>query len=141
EPAQDFKRVGDSDTGPNTGGMGAYSPVPIAGPHLVSQLMASAVVPTLSWLHDHGVDYRGVLYAGLMLTPDGPKILEYNVRFGDPECQAVLPRFTGDLAGVVRAAAAGAGPLDVRFGSEACVTVVLAAEGYPASPRSGDPIA
>src|SRR5207244_898234 len=68
-------------------------------------------------------------------------ILEYNVRFGDPECQAVLPRFTGDLAGVVRAAAAGAAPLDVRFGSEACVTVVLAAEGYPASPRSGDPIA
>src|SRR5439155_5172554 len=83
-PAQDFKRVGDGDTGPNTGGMGAYSPVPLAGPDIVEEVMDRAVEPTLRWLQKQGIDYRGVLYAGLMLTADGPKVLEYNVRFGDP---------------------------------------------------------
>ena len=84
-PAQDFKRLGDGDTGPNTGGMGAYSPVPLAGPDVVDEVMTRAVEPTLAALRGKGIDYRGVLYAGLMLTPDGPKVLEYNVRFGDPE--------------------------------------------------------
>ena len=91
-PAQDFKRVGDGDTGPNTGGMGAYSPVPIVRAEMIEQVMATSVRPTLHALSDEGVEYRGVLYAGLMLTSDGPKVLEYNVRFGDPECQVVVPR-------------------------------------------------
>src|SRR5690606_14718833 len=97
-PAQDFKRVGDGDAGPNTGGMGAYTPVPVAGPDVVDEVMATAVQPTLDALVDRGIDYRGVLYAGLVLTADGPKMLEYNVRFGDPETQVVVPRLTSDLA-------------------------------------------
>ncbi len=138
-PAQDFKRLGDDDSGPNTGGMGAYSPV--AGTEaIVDQVMDGSVRPTLAWLRDRGVDYRGVLYAGLMLTPAGPKMLEYNVRFGDPECQVVTPRFASDFAELVRAAAAGLPIPTPRFSTDACVTVVLAAEGYPASPRSGAPI-
>jgi phosphoribosylamine--glycine ligase len=139
-PAQDFKRIGDHDTGPHTGGMGAYSPVPIAGPELVDQVMATAVQPTLDVLEREGISYRGVLYVGLMLTDDGPKVIEYNVRFGDPESQVVLPRLTTDLGELCLAAATGRGPLDVRFGDDACVTVVMATEGYPVSPRKGDPI-
>ncbi|MFI5053290.1 MAG: phosphoribosylamine--glycine ligase [Acidimicrobiia bacterium] len=138
-PAQDFKRIGDGDSGPNTGGMGAYSPVPIVSETTVDDVMARAVRPTLRWLARQGVDYRGVLYAGMMLTPDGPKVIEYNVRFGDPEGQVVLPRLTSDLAELVHAAAAG-DELEVTFSADACVTVVLAAEGYPASPRTGDEI-
>ncbi len=140
EPAQDFKRIHDGDTGPNTGGMGAYSPVPIARPELVDQVMATAVAPTLHALRDEGIEYRGVLYAGLMLTADGPKVLEYNVRFGDPECQVVLPRLANDLGELCRASARGESLPDVRFVDDACVAVVLATEGYPASPRKGDPI-
>ncbi len=140
-PAQDFKRIGDGDQGPNTGGMGAYSPVPGAGPDVVDLVMDRAVEPTLAALRDEGIDYRGVLYAGLMLTPEGPKVIEYNVRFGDPESQVVLPRLTSDLTELLARAAAG----DLRdgpsFTDDAAVTVVLAAEGYPESPRSGDPIA
>ncbi len=136
-PAQDFKRVGEGDTGPNTGGMGAYSPVPIVDAATVDAVMDRAVRPTLHWLARHGADYRGVLYAGMMLTADGPKVIEYNVRFGDPECQVVLPRVTSDFAELLRAAAAGA-PLDVEFSADACVTVVLASDGYPASARTGD---
>ncbi len=141
-PAQDFKRVGDGDTGPNTGGMGAYSPVPIAGGDVVGTVMDRFVEPTLVELRRRGIDYRGVLYAGLMLTPEGPRLLEYNVRFGDPEAQVVLPRLTSDLPELLAAAAAG----DLRrapepaFGHDACVTVVLAAEGYPGEPRRGDVI-
>ena len=97
-PAQDFKRIGDGDRGPNTGGMGAYSPVPVAGPDVVAQVMERAVGPTLHALAARDITYRGVLYAGLMLTPDGVKVLEYNVRFGDPECQVVIPRLASDLA-------------------------------------------
>jgi phosphoribosylamine--glycine ligase len=137
-PAQDFKRVGDGDTGPNTGGMGAYSPVPDAGPDLVDDVMAKAVAPTLAALAARDVSYRGVLYAGLMLTPDGPKVLEYNVRFGDPECQVVVPRLASDLARLCHEAATGRITTPVAFRSEACVTVVMAAGGYPASPRTGD---
>jgi phosphoribosylamine--glycine ligase len=138
-PAQDFKRIGEGDTGPNTGGMGAYSPVPIVDGATVDAVMDRAVRPTLHWLARHGADYRGVLYAGMMLTADGPKVIEYNVRFGDPECQVVLPRITSDFAALLHAAAAGL-PLDVAFSSDACVTVVLASEGYPASVRTGDVI-
>ncbi len=139
-PAQDFKRALDGDEGPNTGGMGAYSPVPGAGPDLVEHVMDRSVRPTLRCLASHGIDYRGVLYAGLMLTGDGPKMLEYNVRFGDPECQVVAPRLAGDPAGLLHAAAAGLPLPDVRFVDDAAVTVVLASEGYPARPRTGDPI-
>jgi phosphoribosylamine---glycine ligase len=139
-PAQDFKRADAGDLGPNTGGMGAYSPVPLAGSDLVEQVMTEAIVPTLSTLARDGITYRGILYAGLMLTTDGPKILEYNVRFGDPECQVVVPRLTTDLA-VLCHAAAGGDPLPVaEFSGDACVTVVMASEGYPAAPRVGDTI-
>ncbi len=138
-PAQDFKRIGDHDTGPNTGGMGAYSPVPVAGPDLVDDVMAHAVEPTLHELARRGIAYRGVLYSGLMLTPAGPKMLEYNVRFGDPEAQAVLPRLEGDFAQLCYDAASGA-PVVARFSDDACVTVVLATEGYPVAPRTGDVI-
>jgi len=139
-PAQDFKRALDGDTGPNTGGMGAYSPVPIVGDPLVEEMMRLAVRPTLRELASRGAAYRGILYAGLMLTPDGPKVLEYNVRFGDPECQVVLPRLQSDLGELCLAAATGRSLPPVRFAPDACVTVVLASEGYPASPRTGDPI-
>ena len=141
-PAQDFKRVGDGDTGPNTGGMGAYSPVPFAGPDVVGTVMDRFVEPTLAELRRRGIDYRGVLYAGLMLTPEGPKLLEYNVRFGDPEAQVVLPRLTTDLGELLAATAGGdlRGAPAPAFGPDACVTVVLASEGYPARPRTGDVI-
>jgi phosphoribosylamine--glycine ligase len=141
-PAQDHKRVGDGDTGPNTGGMGAYSPVPFVTDEVVERTMRECVLPTLAALQARGIDYRGVLYAGLMLTPDGPRLLEYNVRFGDPEAQVVLPRLTSDLAELLAAAAAG----DLRrapgpaFADDACVTVVLASAGYPGEPRRGDVI-
>lgn len=140
-PAQDFKRIGEHDTGPNTGGMGAYSPVPVVSVELVEQIMASAVRPTLHALAARGAPYRGVLYAGLMLTADGPKVLEYNVRFGDPECQVVIPRLETDLGELCLRAATGAPMPTVQFRSDACVTVVLASEGYPASPRTGDVVA
>jgi phosphoribosylamine--glycine ligase len=139
-PAQDFKRIGDGDTGPNTGGMGAYSPVPAAGDDVVADVLDRAVIPTLRELQRRDVDYRGVLYAGLMLTPVGVKVLEYNVRFGDPECQVVVPRLDGDLAEHCLAVAEGR-LLPVRFTGDACVTVALASEGYPASTRTGDVIA
>jgi len=139
-PAQDFKRIRDGDTGPNTGGMGAYSPVPVAGPRLIEQVMATSVYPTLHALEREGVSYRGVLYAGLMLTPDGPKVIEYNVRFGDPECEVIIPRLSNDLGELCRASASGEPLPVVSFPDEAQVTVVLASEQYPAAPRTGDPI-
>jgi phosphoribosylamine--glycine ligase len=139
-PAQDFKRVGDGDAGPNTGGMGAYSPVPVAGPGVVDEVMDRAVEPTLAMLRKLGIDYRGVLYAGLMLTAEGPKVIEFNVRFGDPETQVVLPRLTSDLAALLAEAAAGRITSEPTFGDEAAVTVVLASEGYPAAPVTGVPV-
>jgi len=139
-PAQDFKRRDDLDGGPNTGGMGAYSPVPgIDGP-VVEQLVEEAVAPLVAALVRRGIDYRGVLYAGLMLTPDGPKVLEFNVRFGDPETQVVLPRLDGDLAGLLAEAARGQLRTRPRFIEEAAVCVVMASAGYPESPRTGDAI-
>ena len=140
-PAQDFKRVGDGDEGPNTGGMGAYSPVPVAGDDVMSMVMERAVDPTLAALRRQGIDYRGVLYAGLMLTPDGPKVIEYNVRFGDPESQVVLPRMRSDLVGLlVRAAEGDMGDEVPAFVDDAAVTVVCAVDGYPRAPRLGDAI-
>jgi phosphoribosylamine--glycine ligase len=120
--------------------MGAYSPVPAAGPEVVELIMADGVAPTLSALRARGIDYRGVLYAGLMLTPEGPKMLEYNVRFGDPETQVVLPRLRTDLAALLTEAASGELSSTPAFVDDAAVTVVCAAEGYPRSPRTGDVI-
>ncbi|WP_419929885.1 phosphoribosylamine--glycine ligase [Candidatus Poriferisocius sp.] len=140
-PAQDFKRIGEGDVGPNTGGMGAYSPVPVAGADVVQEVMDQAVLPTLGELRRQGIDYRGVLYAGLMLTPQGLRVLEYNVRFGDPEAQVVLPRLWSDLADLLAGAAAGSLEDDPVFDDDAAVTVVCASEGYPTSPRTGDLIA
>src|SRR4051794_19658561 len=139
-PAQDFKRIGDGDTGPNTGGVGAYSPVPVATDALVGMIMDRAVTPTLARLAALDVEYRGVLYAGLMLTPDGPKVIEYNVRFGDPECEVVVPRLASDLAVHCAEAATGRLETPVRFHDDASVTVVLASEGYPTDPQTGDVI-
>jgi phosphoribosylamine---glycine ligase len=139
-PAQDFKRVGTGDVGPNTGGMGAYSPVPLAGPSVVDEVVTRAVEPTLHELRRRGIDYRGVLYAGIMLTPTGLKMLEYNVRFGDPETQVIAPRFSSSLTTLLAEAAAGQLRDDVRFVDDAAVTVVCATENYPAAPRTGDRI-
>jgi phosphoribosylamine--glycine ligase len=139
--AQDFKRVGDGDRGPNTGGMGAYSPVAANDWAVADDLADALVAPTLRELRRRDIEYRGVLYAGLMLTPDGPKVLEYNVRFGDPEAQVVLPRWSGDVAGVLAAAAAGSLQEQPKFVDDSAVTVVCASEGYPSTPRTGDPIA
>ena len=139
-PAQDFKRVGDGDAGPNTGGMGAYSPVPIADDGVVDDVLDRFVQPTIDELRRRGIDYRGVLYAGLMFTPNGPRLIEFNVRFGDPETQVVLPRLSSDLSELLAQAAAGRIETAPSFVDDAQVTVVLAAEGYPASPRTGDVI-
>jgi phosphoribosylamine--glycine ligase len=133
--ARDHKRVGDGDTGPNTGGMGAFSPV--AGSAAAVEACAEMIERTLGELQSRGIDYRGVLYAGLILTPDGPKMLEYNVRFGDPEAQVVLPRLTGDLAELLRAAAAGDPLPEPTVSPDAAITVVLASEGYPEAPKTG----
>ncbi|MFN8050033.1 MAG: phosphoribosylamine--glycine ligase [Acidimicrobiales bacterium] len=139
-PAQDFKRAADGDLGPNTGGMGAYSPVPLVDDGFLDDVVSEFVEPTLAALARRGIDYRGVLYAGLMLTSDGPRMLEYNVRFGDPECQVVVPRLTNDLAVVLAEAAAGELTTEPEFTGDAVVTVVCTAEGYPTSPRTGDVI-
>jgi phosphoribosylamine--glycine ligase len=141
-PAQDFKRIRDGDAGPNTGGMGAYAPMPQVRDADVDRLMDTAVLPLVEELRRRGVDYRGVLYAGLMLTAEGPKVIEYNVRFGDPEAQVVLPLLASDPAALLLAVADGA--LDEAappaFADAAAVCVVLAAPGYPESPRIGDDI-
>jgi phosphoribosylamine--glycine ligase len=140
--AQDFKRVGDGDAGPNTGGMGAWSPVPFVPEGFEEEIARTFIEPTLAELRQRGIDYRGVLYAGLMITADGPKLIEYNVRFGDPDSQVVLLRMTSDLAELLAAAADG----DLTrvpaptFSNETAVLVVAASEGYPVGPRTGDPI-
>ncbi|XAP78558.1 phosphoribosylamine--glycine ligase [Citromicrobium bathyomarinum] len=140
--AQDHKRVGEGDTGPNTGGMGAYSPAPVLTEDLVDRAMREIVVPTVRALGAEGMPYCGVLYAGLMLTDEGPKLVEYNIRFGDPECQVLMMRFEGDLAALLMACATGklvdAEP--VRFSDDTALTVVMAAEGYPDTPKKGGTI-
>lgn len=140
--AQDHKRVGEGDTGPNTGGMGAYSPALVLTPELEEQALGEIVRPTIDALAAAGTPYVGVLYAGLMLTADGPKLIEYNVRFGDPECQVLMARFAGDLVEVLLAVAEGrlADLPAPAFADDAALTVVMAAEGYPATPRTGGAI-
>ncbi len=137
-PAQDFKRAGDGDRGPNTGGMGALAPLSVMTPALVNQVMHDIVEPTMRELRRQGIEYRGVLYAGIMLTSSGPKLLEYNVRFGDPETEVIVPLFADDLSEILFAAANGTLTEPPRFSTQAAVTVVLAAEGYPTSPRYGE---
>lgn len=139
-PAQDFKRVGDGDTGPNTGGMGAYCPLPWLDAGFADDVVARFVQPTLDELRRRGIDYRGVLYTGLMLTPDGPKLVEFNIRFGDPDSQVVLLRLTSDLAALLASAAAGHLHDAPTEGDDAAVLVVAAAEGYPINVRTGDAI-
>jgi phosphoribosylamine--glycine ligase len=140
--AQDYKRAHDGDLGPNTGGMGALSPVPAVPDGLVGEVMDRAIEPTLAELERREIDYRGVLYAGVMLTPEGMKILEFNVRFGDPETQVILPRWESDAAELLLAAAGGRlGSVPApRFGSDAAVCVIMAAQGYPGAPRAGNAI-
>ena len=140
--AQDHKRVGDGDVGPNTGGMGAYSPAPVLTPDLEAQVMDRIIRPTVATLAAEGTPYVGVLFAGLMLTADGPKLIEYNCRFGDPECQALMMRFNGDLAALLHAASTGAlaGAAPPAFASDYALTVVMAAKGYPATPEKGGAI-
>lgn len=139
--AQDHKRVGDGDTGPNTGGMGAYSPASIVTPEITARVMREIIMPTLTAMRARGAPFTGVLYAGLMLTKDGPQLIEYNVRFGDPEAQVILRRFDGDLVELMLAAAKGALPEAApRFSSQAALTVVLAAKGYPGTPETGTEI-
>jgi phosphoribosylamine--glycine ligase len=140
--AQDYKSLGNGGTGPNTGGMGAYSPVPFAGEDVIGEVMERAILPTLHALYKRSINYRGALYAGVMLTEDGPKVLEFNVRFGDPETQVLIPLWNGDVTPTLVAAASGAlsdhnAP---SFSAGAAVCVVLASPGYPEKPETGERI-
>jgi phosphoribosylamine--glycine ligase len=141
-PAQDYKRIFDSDQGPNTGGMGSYSPVPGFDAERVEQIADAVHRPIVELLRRRGTRYHGVLYAGLMLTADGPRVLEFNCRFGDPETQAVLPRLRSDLLELFEAARepGGLDGVGVEFAENWAVTVVLASAGYPASSSTGDVI-
>ena len=140
--AQDHKRVGEGDTGPNTGGMGAYSPAPILTPELRGEVMNRIVAPTVRALADEGMPYSGVLYAGVMLTADGPKLVEYNCRFGDPECQVLMMRLESDLGEYLLACAESRlgtmAPL--KLSPQTALTVVMAANGYPGTPEKGGTI-
>ncbi|WP_088184907.1 phosphoribosylamine--glycine ligase [Sphingobium sp. Z007] len=140
--AQDHKRVGDGDSGPNTGGMGAYSPARVLTPELEAQVIETIIRPTVDTMAAEGTAYSGVLYAGLMLTADGPKLIEYNARFGDPECQVLMTRFDGDLVDLLLAVAQGTlaeqGP--VRLADRTALTIVMAAKGYPGTPEKGGAI-
>ena len=142
QPAQDFKRAHDGDQGPNTGGMGAYSPLPWAAPGLVEEVMETVLQPTVDELRRRGTPFSGLLYAGLAITSRGVRVIEFNARFGDPETQVVLARLKTPLNGLLHAAATGrlADFPDLRWRDGSAVTVVIAAEGYPENPRSGDPI-
>src|SRR5206468_11639983 len=136
--AQDHKRVGEGDTGPNTGGMGAYAPAPVLTPELQRRAMQEIVEPTARAMAAAGTPFSGVLYAGLMLTADGPKLIEYNVRFGDPECEAIMPLIDGDFAELLYAVATGRlAEVEPRLTGKHAVTVIVAARGYPGTPASG----
>jgi phosphoribosylamine--glycine ligase len=141
-PARDFKRIGDGDTGPNTGGMGAFSPVPELGPQTVQEITATVHQPVVEELARRGTPFHGVLYAGIMLTADGPRVLEFNVRFGDPETQAVLPRLHSDLLDLLERATrpGGLAGVELEWDERCAVSVVLASGGYPESVSSGDVI-
>jgi len=139
--AQDHKRVGEGDTGPNTGGMGAYSPCAAVTPDIASQVMERMILPTLRAMAGDGRPFKGVLYAGLMLTAAGPKLIEYNVRFGDPECQALMMRLQSDIVPALLAARDGVlDRVDLRWYEQAAICVVMAANGYPDDPRRGSEI-
>ena len=139
--AQDHKRVGDGDTGPNTGGMGAYSPAPIVTPTMADTIMATIIRPTVAAMAEMGRPFKGVLFAGLMIDKQGPKLLEYNTRFGDPECQVLMTRLKSDLLPALMAARDGTlKHLDLRWHDEAALTVVMAANGYPGSYAKGSEI-
>jgi phosphoribosylamine--glycine ligase len=136
--AQDHKRLGDGDTGPNTGGMGAYSPAPVLDAAGEERVMAEIIQPTLDGMAAAGTPFKGVLFAGLMIGPDGPKLIEFNTRFGDPETQVMLPRLQDDFLALLLACAEGRmAETRPRFSSEAALTIVLAAQGYPVAPRKG----
>lgn len=136
--AQDHKRVGDGDTGPNTGGMGAYSPAPVMTKALEERVMAEIIRPTLAGMSQRGMPFQGILYAGLMITAQGPKLIEYNVRFGDPECEVLMPRLKSDIVPALLAACDGVlDNITLRWSQEAALTVVLAAKGYPGKPETG----
>lgn len=140
--AQDHKRVGDGDTGPNTGGMGAYSPAPVLNAALRGEVISRIIAPTVKTMADEGTPYSGVLYAGLMLTPEGPKLIEYNCRFGDPECQVLMLRLEADLGELLLACAENRlGAMEpARLSPRKALTVVMAANGYPAEPEKGGAI-
>ena len=142
QPAQDFKRALDGDEGPNTGGMGAYSPLPWADPKLVDEVLATVLQPTVDELRRRGTPFSGLLYAGLAITSRGVRVIEFNARFGDPETQVVLARLKTPLAGLLHAAATGtlASFPRLRWSDDAAVTVVIASHNYPGTPRTGDPI-
>jgi phosphoribosylamine---glycine ligase len=139
--AQDHKRVGDGDTGPNTGGMGAYSPAPVMTPEMVERTMREIIEPTLRGMKARGMPFKGVLYAGLMITDKGPELIEYNVRFGDPECQVMMMRLKDDILLLMKAAADGTLlTMSARWHDDVALTVVMAANGYPGAYRKGTPI-
>lgn len=140
--AQDHKRIFDNDEGLNTGGMGAYSPVPFIDDDLIKRVMVESIEPTVAELQRRGIDYRGVLYAGLMVTNTGPRLLEYNIRFGDPECQILMMRLDGDIAGILKSCADGSFATSnvvdkVALKDECALTVVISAKGYPENPEKG----
>ncbi len=139
--AQDHKRIGEGDTGPNTGGMGAYSPAPVMTPALRSRVMEEIILPTVHGMKADGVPYHGILFAGLMITPGGPKLIEYNCRFGDPEAQVVLPRVQGDLAALLyRATTQGLAGLSLALSEQSALCVVMASKGYPGAYEKGSVI-
>ena len=140
--AQDHKRVGDGDTGPNTGGMGAYSPAPVFSSDMQADVMERIITPTLAGMRAEGMPFSGVLYAGLMVTEDGPQLIEYNVRFGDPECQVLMMRLESDLLPILMASASGdLSAVMPVWRDQTALTVVMAAKGYPAAPQKGGAIA
>jgi phosphoribosylamine--glycine ligase len=139
--AQDHKRAFDGDKGPNTGGMGAYSPAPIMTAEMEARVMDKIILPTVAALKENGITYRGVLYAGLMIGADGPKLIEYNARFGDPECQVLMMRLASDFLPALLAVAEGTlGQLELKWRDETAITVVMAANGYPGSYEKGSEI-
>jgi phosphoribosylamine--glycine ligase len=139
--AQDHKRVGDGDTGPNTGGMGAYSPAPVMTPAMVERTMKEIIEPTISGMAKDGHPFTGVFFAGLMITAKGPELIEYNVRFGDPECQVLMMRLKSDLLDILYAAATGTlDQVSAEWSDDVALTVVLASKGYPAAYDKGTPI-
>jgi phosphoribosylamine---glycine ligase len=140
-PAQDFKRVGNDDEGPNTGGMGAYSPAPVMTPAMEQRVMAEIINPTLSAMAARGTPFKGVLFAGLMITADGPKLIEYNVRFGDPETQVLMSRLRSDILPALIASADGVlAATTLRWREEAALCVVLVTQGYPGAVKVGSEI-